>query len=188
MSTVLNESVNVLKEDLKLLIEKRKDFILKNDTKGLLDNTRLIKDCMALIKEYDWQQMCSEYTCSDCVDSSGNSVEDFKMVSMWEQNSDNDIRNCRSFIVSEEVKEDIDLIKALSLHQDNISEHNAIENLTSGVVVTTEFSKTMMNIFKNLGVDNFFAELDALYNNISEDARREIEEAVSDEWYYLTHK
>lgn len=59
-----------------------------NDIKPKIDILRLLKDTLNLIKEYDWKLMYSEY------EARQNPNEDFhKEVTVWEQNSEGNIRN-----------------------------------------------------------------------------------------------
>lgn len=83
------EMVKRLKEDCKVLIEKKipKALITVNEDKGIntyRNLTKALAENVKLIDEYDWKLMYSEYTHED---------NNQRQVAVWEQNSENEIRN-----------------------------------------------------------------------------------------------
>ena len=93
------EMVKRLKEDCKMLIEKKIPKALDNaiDDRGVgtyRNLTRALAENIRLIEEYDWQLMYSEY--------STTTRDAKKQVAIWEQNSDGEIRNHKVWNVVDE--------------------------------------------------------------------------------------
>lgn len=89
------ENKNVFEETVKTLIEDAKKLQAKlskcqenNNFTEALSCMRLLKDTLALIKEYDWELKYSEYT-----------TDGHKRVSVWEQNHCGEIRNVKKYNV-----------------------------------------------------------------------------------------
>lgn len=85
---VFDGTVKELIEEAKFLTNKLRS---SNDSKVKLDATRLLKDTLSLIKEYDWKLMYSEYE-----------TDGHKEVAVWEQNYDGRIRNHKTWVVHKE--------------------------------------------------------------------------------------
>lgn len=94
---IFEETVKTLTSDAQSLQTKFSELQKKNDFRGAIDCMRLLKDTLSLIKEYDWQQMYSEY------ESDGN-----KQVSVWEQNHCGEIRNHKVWTVGKTINRNID--------------------------------------------------------------------------------
>ena len=88
-----NDVLRMLESDLETLMKKRSTMINTNDYRPSIDVTRVIKDTLELLDKYGWQQMYSIYKLPDA-----NNPEKFiDMISVWEQNSQGKIKNCRCF-------------------------------------------------------------------------------------------
>lgn len=79
---IFNETVKTLTEDAMSLQQKFHKMQDNNDIRGSIDCLRLLKDCLSLIKEYDWHLEYSEYK-----------TDGKKQIAVWEQNHCGDIRN-----------------------------------------------------------------------------------------------
>lgn len=86
---VFEETVKTLTQDAMSLQRRFHSLQEKNDFRGALDTMRLLKDTLALIKEYDWELKYSEYQ-----------TDGHKEVSVWEQNHSGEIRNHKKWTVS----------------------------------------------------------------------------------------
>lgn len=79
---VFEETVKSLTKDAMELQVKLSKLQEKNDYRGAIDIMRLLKDTLALIKEYDWHFEYSKYK-----------TDGKKQISVWEQNHCGDIKN-----------------------------------------------------------------------------------------------
>lgn len=89
---VFEETVNTLVEDANSLTKQYNGWVKQCEHKKAIDTLRLLKDTLALIKEYDWHLEYSE-------DSQGF----HKKVSVWEQNHDGEIRNQKTWNIGNNV-------------------------------------------------------------------------------------
>lgn len=82
-----DEIVENLKIEAKHLNERFTKTRNNGDFNSCISISRLLKDVLALISQYDWQLKYSKYIIKD---DNGNDV---KQISIWEQNHDHQIRN-----------------------------------------------------------------------------------------------
>lgn len=82
IENIFNETVRTLTDDAISLQKKFHKMQDNNDIRGSIDCLRLLKDCLSLIKEYDWHLEYSEYK-----------TDGKKQIAVWEQNHCGDIRN-----------------------------------------------------------------------------------------------
>ena len=100
------EMIKRLKEDCKTLIDKKIPKALDNavDDRGVgtyRNLTKALAENIKLIEEYDWKLMYSEYT-TTTTDANGDTK---KQISIWEQNSDGEIRNHKFWNVEDDKKQ-----------------------------------------------------------------------------------
>ena len=100
MENYFNGIVETLKTEA-IELNRKLEKIRKGctDDKGMnlyISTLKSLRETLNLIKEYDWQLMYSEYNTTD---DNGNLLH---QASIWEQNSQNDIRNHKIFSVSNE--------------------------------------------------------------------------------------
>lgn len=89
---VFQETVDTLIEDAKKLNDVYNRCLDNDDYKKAIDALRLLKDTLALIKEYDWHLEYSE-----------NEEDIHKEVSVWEQNHDGTIKNQKTWNVNDKI-------------------------------------------------------------------------------------
>ena len=89
MENVFENTVEMLIDDANSLQKKFNKLQDNNDFRGAIDCMRLLKDCLALIKEYDWKLKYSEY------ETEGN-----KQIAIWEQNHCGEIKNHKKWSVN----------------------------------------------------------------------------------------
>lgn len=87
---VFEETVNTLVEDANSLTKQYNGWVKQGEHKKAIDILRLLKDTLALIKEYDWHLEYSE-----------NEDDIRKEVSVWEQNHNGDIKNQKTWNVAD---------------------------------------------------------------------------------------
>lgn len=93
---VFEETAKTLIDDAITLTNKYNKLVSKNDresTRDAIDTLRLLKDTLALIKEYDWKLEYSEH-----------SIDGDKQIALWEQNHSGDIRNYKVWYVADKNK------------------------------------------------------------------------------------
>ena len=88
---VFESTVSMLIEDANSLQTKFRRMQENNDFRGALDCMRLLKDCLSLIKEYDWKLHCSEYKTGDGENQ----------IAVWEQNHCGEIKNHKTWVVKD---------------------------------------------------------------------------------------
>lgn len=93
------EVVKRLNESLEKLLCRYENCINNNDTKGGIESLRLVKDTMALIDNLDFQQMYGTY--GIVMDDKEESVK--RVISVWQQNSQGQIRDQRTWEVGKEL-------------------------------------------------------------------------------------
>lgn len=93
MKNIFESIVEMLIDDANSLQRKFAKLQEKNDFRGAIDCMRLLKDCLSLIKEYDWELKYSEYT------TNGN-----KQIAIWEQNHCGEIKNHKKWNVESNKK------------------------------------------------------------------------------------
>lgn len=86
MKNVFENTVEMLIKDADSLQKKFIKLQELNDFRGAVDCMRLLKDCLSLIKEYDWKLQYSEY-------KTGDSSE----IAIWEQNHCGEIKNHKTW-------------------------------------------------------------------------------------------
>ena len=88
---VFESTVSMLIEDANSLQTKFRRMQENNDFRGALDCMRLLKDCLSLIKEYDWKLHYSEY----------KTGEGESQLAVWEQNHCGEIKNHKTWVVKD---------------------------------------------------------------------------------------
>ncbi len=99
------EVVKRLNESLEKLLCRYENCVNNNDTKGGIESLRLVKDTMALIDNLDFQQMYGTYgIVIEGTDEHGDNTESVKrVISVWQQNSQGQTRNQRTWEVGKEL-------------------------------------------------------------------------------------
>lgn len=89
--------VKVLNEDAENLIKKRTTAIGRSNFSEAIGATKLLKETLVLIKDYDWIPLHSIYEAR--IDG-----EFVPVISLWEQNGEGICRNHRVWIRGDEIK------------------------------------------------------------------------------------
>jgi len=97
---IYDEIVKFLKFDVQVLQKKLIKAQESDDFRKSIDIMRNLKDTLELIQKYDWQLMYSAYGSKDDA-----AEKDFhKEVTVWEQNTEGNIRNHKVWTVIERIK------------------------------------------------------------------------------------
>lgn len=92
---IFNETVKTLTNDAMLLQQKFHKLQDNGDMRGAIEALRLLKDCLSLIKEYNWHLEYSEYK------TNGK-----KQIAVWEQNHCGDIKNHKIWNIAKSPNKD----------------------------------------------------------------------------------
>jgi hypothetical protein len=93
-----NEIVKMLESDLDSLMKKRTKLIEGGEYKQSIELTRVIKETLTLLDTYGWRQAYSIYKILNA-NGSGGFVD---MISVWDENQDGNVANCRVFSLGAE--------------------------------------------------------------------------------------
>lgn len=154
------DAVKGLKEDVRSLTMQLKHLANEGKHNEYIACLKALKETLNLIHQYDWQPQFSKYRVND-LDGSDSHYE----VAMWEQNSDNEIRNHKRY----------ELKSPENLNDDSIRKGVSYSNGEKHVMTDDEmddfeekFDKEM-NSMKNVFKDNMraFEDMNRSFSNFT---------------------
>lgn len=85
---IFDTTVEALINDAELLTNKYNRFLNDGKTRDAIDNLRLLKDTLSLIKEYDWHLEYSQFE-----------TDSHSKIAVWEQNHSGKVKNKKEWII-----------------------------------------------------------------------------------------
>lgn len=110
-TTFYDSIVKNLKQEAEKLNQKLEKLRDDPNSNGYISTLKSLRETLDLISKYDWKLHYSEHETSRFFDSCDPDFSPFKKISIWEQNSDNQIKNNQVWTIVDTVPIYIDILE-----------------------------------------------------------------------------